>query len=192
MTNKIALVLSMSLNVMLALVILENNKKPVALADFRDAVANTTAPGQLVNTAPAEVAPPPAVETALVAAAPAAAAVEERTRPRAIIVANDWADYKQEMMEDRDVLVSNVFPSEKNGTRAMEAAVYRLQASGKEVLFSCLMPATGGGVFYLIRLVSNAPEIPRMASMAGLPGYDYVEEMQLITDRTEQEERGSI
>jgi len=82
----------------------------------------------------------------------------------AIIVANDLAAYKQEMTEDRDVVVSNLFRSEKNCDRAMKAAVRRLQVAGKEVLFSCLMPATGGGTFYLIRLVSVAPEIPMMAS----------------------------
>ena len=164
MTNKIALVLSMSLNVMLALVILENNKKPVALADFRDAVSDNRASVQLVDAAPAEVIPPPAVEPVVVEAAPAAAAVEEPAPPRAVIVANDWAAYRQEMAEDRDVVVSNIFRSEKNGERAMNAAVNRLVAAGKDVLFSCLMPATGGGTFYLIRLVSVTPEIPMMAS----------------------------
>jgi len=74
----------------------------------------------------------------------------------------------------------------------MDAAVSRLQASGKEVLFSCLMPATGGGTFYLIRLVSATPEIPRMAPMPDLTSKDYINEMQPITDRTEKEVRGSI
>ena len=156
MTTKIVLMLSMSLNVMLAFVIVQNNKKPVALADFRDAVADTRVP--------AEVLPPPAAEAVLVEAAPAAAAVEVQTPAPAIIVANDLAAYKQEMAEDRDVLVSNLFRSEKNCDRAMNAAVRRLQVAGKDVLFSCLMPATGGGTFYLIRMVSVVPEIPRMAS----------------------------
>lgn len=188
MTTKITLVLSMSLNVVLALVVMQNNRA-VALADFRDAVADNR---QLVNTAPAEVMPAPAAETALVETVRAAAAVEEPATSPAVIVANNWADYKQETVDDKDVLVSNIFYSEKNAERAMNGAVYRLQATGKEVLFACLMPATGGGVFYLIRLVSAAPEVPMMTSMAGLPGYDYVEEMQFITGGTEKEVSGSI
>ncbi|MDD5208408.1 MAG: hypothetical protein PHV36_03415 [Elusimicrobiales bacterium] len=162
MTTKINLGLSLTLNVMLGFVILQNNKKPVALSDFRDAVADIRVP--------AEVLPTPAPETVFVEAAPAAAAVAEQApapapaRAQAIIVANDLAAYKQEMAEDRDVVVSNLFRSEKNCDRAMHAAVRRLQVAGKEVLFSCLMPATGGGTFYLIRLVSVAPEIPMMVS----------------------------
>lgn len=167
MTTKINLGLSLTLNVMLGGVILVNNvnnKKPVSLGDFRDAVADTRMP--------AEVLPPPAVETALVdavpAAAPAAAPVEVQAPApapaQAVIVANDLAAYKQEMAEDRDVVVSNLFRSERNCNRAMHAMVRSLQAAGKEVLFSCLMPATGGGTFYLIRLVSVTPEIPRLPS----------------------------
>ncbi len=192
MTTKINLVLSLSLNVMLALVILVNNKKPVALADFRDSVADTRASYQPVAAAPAEVLLPPAVETALVEAAPAADAVEEPAPPRARIVANDWAAYRQEMADDKDVLVSNLFRSEKNGERAMNAAVGRLLASGKDVLFSCLMPATGGGTFYLIRLVPAAPEIPRTASMADVESKDSLREIRFITDRTEKEVLGVI
>ncbi|OGS12104.1 MAG: hypothetical protein A2234_07360 [Elusimicrobia bacterium RIFOXYA2_FULL_58_8] len=168
MTTKINLVLSLSLNVMLTLVILGNNKKPVALADFRDAVSDTPAAEPLMETAPAVVMPPLAAETPLVEAARAAAVTEEPAPPQAVIVGNDWAAYKQEMLDDKDVLVSNIFRLERNATRAMNASVNRLQATGKEVLFSCLMPATGGGTFYLIRLVSAAPEIPRMASRADL------------------------
>lgn len=169
MTTKINLGLSLTLNVMLGGVILVNNlnnKKPVALSDFRDAIADTRVPAQTVDTAPAEFLPPPAVEPVLVDAAPSAAAVEAQApaRAQAIIVANDLAAYKQEMAEDRDVVVSNLFRSEKNCNRAMYAMVRSLQAAGKEVLFSCLMPATGGGTFYLIRLVSVTPEIPRLAS----------------------------
>ncbi len=170
MTTKINLGLSLTLNVILGFVILQNNKKPVALSDFRDAVADTRPSSQAVDIVPAEVLPPPAPETVFVEAAPAAAAVVEQApapapaRAQAIIVANDLAAYKQEMAEDRDVVVSNLFRSEKNCDRAMHAAVRRLQVAGKEVLFSCLMPATGGGTFYLIRLVSVAPEIPMMAS----------------------------
>ncbi len=161
MTTKINLGLSLTLNVMLGGVILVNNvnnKKPVSLADFRDAVADTRVPP--------EVLPPPAAEIMLVEAAPAAAAVEAQAPApaKAIIVANDLAAYKQEMAEDRDVVVSNLFRSEKNCNRAMYSMVRSLQAAGKEVLFSCLMPATGGGTFYLIRLVSVTPEIPRIAS----------------------------
>lgn len=182
MTTKITLVLSMSLNVVLGLAILQTNKRPVSLGDFRDAVAS----------APAEVPPPPAAETALVEVTHAAPIVEQLPPPPAVIVANDWAAYKQEMAEDKDVLVSNIFRSDKNAERAMNAAVDRLQGAGKEVLFSCLMPATGGGVFYLVRLVSNTPEIPRMTSMAELATKEYVKEVQFITDRTEKEVWGSI
>jgi len=168
MTTKINLGLSLTLNVMLGFVILQNNKKPASLGDLRDSVADTRPSYQPADIAPAEVLPPPAPETVLAEAAPAAAAlVEQAPAPApapAIIVANDLAAYKQEMTEDRDVVVSNLFRSEKNCDRAMKAAVRRLQVAGKEVLFSCLMPATGGGTFYLIRLVSVAPEIPMMAS----------------------------
>jgi len=166
MTTKINLGLSLTLNVILGFVILQNNRKPVSLADFRDSVADTRASYQPADIAPAEVLPPPAPETVLAEAAPAAAAVVEQAPAPApaIIVANDLAAYKQEMTEDRDVVVSNLFRSEKNCDRAMKAAVRRLQVAGKEVLFSCLMPATGGGTFYLIRLVSVTPEIPMMAS----------------------------
>ncbi|MCM2268257.1 MAG: hypothetical protein NDI60_10850 [Elusimicrobiales bacterium] len=192
MTTKITLVLSMSLNVVLGLAILQTNKRPVALADFRDAIADTRAPGQLAETAPAEVLPPPAAETALVDAPRAAAAIEEPAPAPAVIVANDWAAYKQDMADDKDVLVSNIFRSENNAQRAMSAAVARLHADGKDVLFSCLMPATGGGMFYLIRLVSDTPEIPRMTSMADLAGKEYVKEIQFMADRTEKEVWGSI
>jgi hypothetical protein len=199
MTNKITLLLSMSLNVVLALVILENNKKPVALADFRDAIADNRASLRLADVASAEVPAAPAVETAPVTdAAPAAAAVEapapapEQAPAKALIVANDWAAYKQDMAEDKDVVVSNIFKSEKNGKRAMLAAVSRLQAAGNEVLFSCMLPATGGGTFYLIRILPAAPEIPRMASLADVASKDYIKEAQYITDRTEKEVWGSI
>lgn len=192
MTNKITLLLSMSLNVVLSLVILENNKKPVSLADFRDAVADNRASVRLADAVPAETLPPPAAETALVEAAPAAAAVEEPAPAKALIVANDWAAYKQDMAGDSDVLVSNIFLSEKNGKRAMNSAVSKLQAAGKEVLFSCLLPATGGGMFYLIRLVPSTPEIPKMASMADLATKEYVKEIQFIMERTEKETWGAI
>jgi len=164
MTTKINLGLSLTLNVILGFVIMQNNRKPVSLADFRDSVADTRPSYQPADIAPAEVLPTPAPETVLAEAAPAAAAVVEQAPAPAIIVANDLAAYKQEMTEDRDVVVSNLFRSEKNCDRAMKAAVRRLQVAGKEVLFSCLMPATGGGTFYLIRLVSVTPEIPMMAS----------------------------
>lgn len=186
MTTKITLALSMSLNMVLGLVILQNNKRPVSLGDFRDAVADTAAPA-----APAEVLPP-AAETALVEVTHAAAIEEQLPPPPAVIVANDWTAYKQEMADDKDVLVSNIFRSDKSAERAMNAAVGRFQAEGKEVLFSCLMPATGGGVFYLIRLISETPEIPRMTSMAELATKEYVKEVQFITDRTEKEVWGSI
>jgi hypothetical protein len=174
----------MSLNVVLGLAILQTNQRPVSLGDFRDAVASTPAP--------AEVLPPPAAETALVEVTHAAPIVEQLPPPPAVIVANDWASYKQEMADDKDVLVSNIFRSDKNAERAMNVAVGKLQASGKDVLFSCLMPATGGGVFYLIRMVSDGPEIPRMTSMADLASKEYVKEVQFITDRTEKEVWGSI
>ena len=169
MTTKINLALSLTLNVMLGAVILANNvnnKKPVALSDSRDAVADTRAAVQEADALPAGILPPPSAAPALAEAPPAAAAAEVRApaRPQAIIVANDLAAYKQEMAEDRDVVVSNLFRSEKNCNRAMYAMARSLQAAGKEVLFSCLMPATGGGTFYLIRLVSVTPEIPMMQS----------------------------
>jgi len=182
MTTKITLVLSMSLNVVLGLAILQTNKRPVSLGDFRDAVAST----------PVEAAPPPAPETALVEVTHAAAIEEQLPPPPAVIVANDWAAYRQEMADDKDVLVSNIFRSDKNAERAMNSAVEKFQSEGKEVLFSCLMPATGGGVFYLVRLVSETPEIPRMTSMAELATKEYVKEVQFITDRTEKEIWGSI
>jgi hypothetical protein len=185
MTNKITLLLSMSLNVVLALVVLQNNKRPVALADFRDAVADNRASVQIADTIPAEVMPPPPVEPPLADAAPAAAAVEAPLPPKAVIVANDWAAYKQDVAGDKDVLVSNIFMSEKNAQRAMDAAVNRLQASGKEVIFSCLMPATGGGMFYLVRLVSATPEIPRVTSANDQDSREY--EIEYITNRAENE-----
>jgi len=194
MTTKIVLLLSMSLNVLLAFVIVENNRKPVSLGDFRDAIADIPVPVQTPEAAPAEMLPPPAVETVLADAAPAAAAVAETIAPvpAPVIVANDWAAYRQEMADDRDVLVSNIFRSEKNAQRAMRTAVSRLYASGKDVLFYCVLPATGGGVFYLVRTVSDEPEIPNMPSMADVSSRDYLKEIQLITDRTEKEVWGSI
>jgi hypothetical protein len=194
MTTKITLVLSMSLNVALSLVILQNNKKPVSLGDFRDAVAETRPAEQLPETipgAPAELTPPPAVETPLVEAvpaeAPAVSAVVEAPPPPPVVIANDWAAYKQEMAEDKDVLVSNIFRSETNAQRAMEKAVQRLYSAGKDVLFSCLMPATGGGVFYMIRLSPDAQEIPRLTSLDDLAVKEYVKEVQIITNDTEKE-----
>ncbi len=192
MTTKITLVLSMSLNVLFAVGIVGNTKKPVSLADFRDSVADPRIPEQSAIPAPAELVPPPAVETALVDAIPAAAAVEEPAPPPAVIVANDWAAYRQEMADDKDVLVSNIFRSEANAERAMTAAVNRIYASGNDVLFSCLMPATGGGTFYLIRLISANQEIPMKTSMADVSNRDYLKEIQFITDKTEKEVWGSL
>ena len=179
----------MSLNVMLAFVILENSYKPVGLADFRDAVADNRAPAPAVDAVPAELLAPPAVEAALVDAAPAASAVEAPAPRPAIVVANDWAAYKQEMAVDRDVVVSNLFLSERNGERAMNAAVNRLLASGKDVVFSCLMPATGGGTFYLIRLVPAAQQVPRVTSASARESKEY--EIEYITERAEKEVWGS-
>lgn len=190
MTTKITLVLSMSLNVVLGLAVLQNYTKPVSLGDFKDAVADTRPADQLTEPVPAEVAPPPAAETVLTEAPPAAAAVEEPAPP--VIIANDWAAYRQEMADDKEVLVSNIFRSEANAKRAMDAAVARLLAAGKDVLFSCLMPATGGGTFYLVRLVADAPEIPRLSSMDDVASKDYIKEIRFITDRTEKEVWGSI
>ncbi len=194
MTTKIALLLSMSLNVMLAFTVMENYKRPVSLGDFRDAVADTRPAAQPLETAPAELIPPPAAEIALVDAPRAAAAVEEPARPapQAVIVANDWASYREEMAEDRDLLVSNIFRSERNAKRAMEAAVGRIYASGKDVIFSCVLPATGGGVFYLIRLVPSSTEVPRLSSMADVSRREYLKEIQFIADKTEKEVWGSL
>lgn len=198
MTTKIALLLSMSLNVLLAFVIVDINKKPVSLGDFRDALADTPAPVQTPEAATAEALPPPAPETVLTeaaAAAPALPAVEEPAplpRPAPVIIANDWAAYRQEMADDRDVVVSNIFRSERNAQKAMNAAVSRIYASGRDVLFSCVLPATGGGVFYLIRTVSEEPEIPELPTMADVSSRDYLKEIQFITDKTEKEVWGSI
>lgn len=194
MTTKIALLLSMSLNVMLAFVIVEHNKKPVSLGDFRDAIADTPAPVQLPETVPAEILPPPAAETVIVQALPAAAAVAAPVAPEPapVIVANDWAAYRQEMADDKDVLVSNIFRSERNAERAMQAAVSRLHASGKDVLFYCVLPATGGGVFYLVRTVSDEPEIPRLPSIADVSGRDQLKGIQFITEKAEKDVWGSI
>lgn len=194
MTTKIALVLSMSLNVMLAFVIVENNRKPVSLGDIRDAVADTGIPAQPVETAPvpAELVPPPAPETVLTDAVPAAAAVEAPAPAPEPIIANDWAAYRQEMADDKEVLVSNIFRSETNSKRAMEAAVGRLYAAGKDVIFSCVLPATGGGYFYLVRLAPEAQEVPRLTSIADVSNKDYLKEMQFITDKTEKEVWGSL
>lgn len=192
MTTKIVLLLSMSLNVLLAFVIVENNRKPVSLGDFRDAIADTPAPVQLPEAAPAEFLPPPAAETVLTEAVPAAAAVEEPAAPAPVIVANDWAAYRQEMADDKDVLVSNIFRSEINAQRAMKAAVGRMYASGKDVLFYCVLPATGGGVFYLVRTVSDEPEIPNLPSIADVSSRDYIKGVQFITDKAEKEVWGSL
>lgn len=183
----------MSLNVVLGLAVLQNGKKPVSLGDFRDAVADTRPVAQPAEAAPAELLPPLPAETALVDAPRAAAVEEPAPAPKpAVIVANDWAAYRQDMAEDPDLVVSNVFRSERNAQRAMDAAVGRIYASGKDIIFSCLMPATGGGVFYLIRLVPATAEIPRLTSMADLAGREYVKEVKLINDRTEKEIWGSI
>ncbi len=203
MTTKIVLLLSMSLNVMLAFVVIENNRKPVSLGDFRDSVADIRPSVQPPAPAPAEAAPAeaapipapqpaPAAEAVVVQPAPAAAPAQERPQPAPIVVANDWAAYRQDMADDKDVLVGNLFRSEKKAARAMDAAVTKAYASGRDVLFSCLMPATGGGVFYLIRLVPAAADVPRMASMADVSSRGYVKEVKLITDRTEKEVWGSI
>lgn len=180
----------MSLNVLLAFVIVENNKRPVSLGDFRDAIADTPVPVQLPQAAPAELLPPPAIETTLPQAS--AAGVAEPDAPAPVIVANDWAAYRQEMADDKDVLVSNIFRSEINAQRAMNAAVSRMYASGKDVLFYCVLPATGGGVFYLVRTVSEEPEIPTLPSMADVSSRDYLKGIQFITDKAEKEVWGSI
>jgi hypothetical protein len=192
MTTKIVLILSMSLNVLLAFVIVDNNKRPVSLGDFRDAIADTPAPVQLPEAAPAELLPPPAAETVLTEAAPAAAAVEELAAPAPVIVANDWAAYRQEMADDKDVLVSNIFRSEINAQLAMKAAVGRMYASGKDVLFYCVLPATGGGVFYLIRTVSAEPKIPHLPSIADVSRRDYIKEVQFVPYNVEKEIWGSL
>ena len=193
MTTKITLVLSMSLNVLFAVGIVGNTRKPVSLADFRDSVADTRIPEQTAIPAPAELVPPPAVETPLVDAIPAAAAAVQEPAPLPpAIVAIDWAAYRQEMAEDKEVLVSNIFRSEANAQRAMTAAVNRIYASGNDVLFSCLMPATGGGTFYLVRLVPATQEIPLKTSMADVSNRDYLKEIQFITDKTEKEVWGSL
>lgn len=77
MLNKVTLLLSMTLNLVLALIVYENNK-PVKLADFRDAISDTHTSGQLMNNSLANLTPAPVtpVDAAQVpvAATPAVAA----------------------------------------------------------------------------------------------------------------------
>ena len=76
MLNKIPLLLSMTLNVLLAVVIVDNNSKSLKTLDFRDAVADNHNSGQLMNNSLASVIPVqaiPASETPVIAA-PAAEA----------------------------------------------------------------------------------------------------------------------
>jgi len=224
MTTKIALILSMSLNMVLALVLLQGTKKPVSLGDFRDAVADTrpaahamenaladAVPAAAASAAPADaasmaapVAPMAPVAQAapaeLAAVAPAAAdAADEpvpspaaapapvKPAPRALVVANDWEGYKKDMAGDKDVVISNIFRSEKAGKTAMRSAVNKQRARGREVLFSCLLPATGGGMFYIIRLAQVTPDMPRVAAVQDTDIYDYSNEMQSIMEKSEKE-----
>ena len=218
MLNKVTLLLSMTLNLVLALIVYENNK-PVKLADFRDAMSDTQTSGQLMNNSlaslptapvtpidaapvpaapvaavPATVAPAPVEVTATVseiaheaAVAPAPAA-PVKTAALMIKGGNDWAAYKQDAAEDSDVFVSNIFRSRKNGEKAVAAAVKRVKARGKEVLFSCVLTEKSGGVFYVIRMA--APSIrPPQATVATRWKSDdgYSSDLGEITNRAESE-----
>ena len=75
MVNKIVLLLSMTLNLVLALIVFQNNK-PLKAVDFRDALADTHTSGQLMNNSLAGLTPAPVapVEAAQVPVAQVAAA----------------------------------------------------------------------------------------------------------------------
>lgn len=187
MVNKIVLLLSMTLNLVLALVVFQSNK-PIKLTDFRDALSDTPTTAQLMNNSLAGIAPElvppgdaaavpvvpvapalapvlpaaPAVEPAPVTAAapiaPVAPIVPIKTAALMIKGGNDWTAYKQDAAEDSDVFISNIFRSRKNGEKAVAAAVRRTKARGKNVLFSCLLPEKSGGVFYVIRMAPPEPQ----------------------------------
>ena len=227
MLNKVTLLLSMTLNLVLALIVYQNNK-PVKLADFRDALSDTRASGQQLNNSLASVTPallPPAgavpgvVEPAVAAPvaqapaalppvevtttvseiAPEAAAAPVETAPvkkpapvktAALMIkgGNDWLAYKQDAAEDSDVFVSNIFRLRKNGEKAVVAAAKRFKASGKEILFSCVLTEKSGGVFYVIRMAPAAVHPPRAAVATRWKSDDgYSSDLGEITNKAESE-----
>ena len=219
MLNKVTLVLSMTLNLVLALIVYQNNK-PVKLADFRDSVSDTRAIGQQLSNSLASVTPalvPPAeavpgvVEPVVAAPAPAAlgpvqvtATVSEiaheaavapvepvapvKTAALMIKGGNDWAAYKLDAAEDSDVFVSNIFRSRRMGEKAVVAAVKRVKARGKEVLFSCVLTEKSGGVFYVIRMATPAIRPPQATVATRWKSDDgYSSDLGEITNRAESE-----
>ncbi len=194
MLNKITLLLSMSLNLVLALIVYESNK-PVKALDFRDAMSDTHTSGQLMNNSLASLTPAPVapVDAALVPVTPVVAAPEAvalvsapvapvgevapvaalapvkaiapvKTAALLITSGNDWAAYKQDAAEDTDVFVSNIFRSRIRGEKAAAAAVRRNKALGKNILFSCVLTAKAGGVFYVIRMAPPVIHPPQVAA----------------------------
>lgn len=216
MLNKITLLLSMTLNLVLAIIVYENNK-PVKLADFRDAMSDTRTSGQLMSNSLASVTPalvPPAealpgIVEPVVAAPAALVPVEVTTTvseiaPEAAVApvpvapvktaalmikgGNDWAAYKMDAAEDSDVFVSNIFRLRKNGEKAVVAAVKRIKASGKDVLFSCVLTEKSGGVFYVIRMAAPAIRPPQAAVATRWQSDDgYSSDLNEITNRAESE-----
>lgn len=222
MLNKIVLLLSMTLNLVLALVVLGYNSKSLRSLDYRDALSDTPATSQLMNNSLASVTPalvPPAeavpgivepVVAAPVAPAPAALAPVEVTTtvsdaaPEAAVVpvkpaapvktaalmikgGNDWVAYKQDAAEDSDVFVSNIFRLRKNGEKAVVAAVKRMKAGGKEVLFSCVLTEKSGGVFYVIRMATPSIRPPRATVATRWKSDAYSSDLGEITNQAESE-----
>ena len=219
MLNKIVLLLSMTLNLVLALVVLDYNNKPLRTLNFRDAISDTPTTSQLMNNSlagvtpvtvpPADVAliPPSPVAVAPVpadlapvevtatvsatapeaAAAPVKPAAPVKTAALMIKGGNDWAAYKQDAAEDSDVFVSNVFRSRKNGEKAVAAAVKRVKARGKEVLFSCVLTEKSGGVFYVIRMATPSIRPPRATVATRWKSDAYSSDLGEITNQAESE-----
>jgi hypothetical protein len=65
MLNKIVLLLSMTLNLVLALIVFQNNK-PIKAVDFRDALSDTPATSQLMNNSLASLTPAPVAQVGAV------------------------------------------------------------------------------------------------------------------------------
>ncbi len=223
MLNKIVLLLSMTLNLVLALVVLGYNSKSLKSLDYRDALSDTPATSQLMNNSLASVTPalvPPAeavpgiaepvvaapaalapveVTTTVSEIAPEAAAAPVETVPvkkpapvktAALMIkgGNDWLAYKQDAAEDSDVFVSNIFRLRKNGEKAVVAAAKRFKASGKEILFSCVLTEKSGGVFYVIRMAPAAVHPPRAAVATRWKSDDgYSSDLGEITNQAEAE-----
>ena len=212
MLNKIVLLLSMTLNLVLALIVFQNNK-PLKAVDFRDALSDTPTTSQLMNNSLASVTPVPAApvaaapvvaDPAIAVLAPAAAPVSEvapvaavahvqtvvpvKTAALMIRGGNDWAAYKQDAAEDSDVYVSNIFRSRKRGEQAVAAAVKRTKARGKSVLFSCVLTEKSGGVFYVIRMSVPAIRPPQAAVATRWQSEEpYSNDLNAITSKAESD-----